>query len=299
MGLPPLARREQLEAIGRGAAAGSTSARAERTARSRQTPASSRVYLRSRGENARARRAERHQRGLPPLARREPDERRSLLHGSGSTSARAERTLDGGRIVYGREVYLRSRGENHPESRAAQKYLGLPPLARRERDLTRPTVGGSGSTSARAERTSCRAHPSPTTTVYLRSRGENDARLHARHHAEGLPPLARREPRRRSARWRSRWSTSARAERTHARKPSVERRQVYLRSRGENAVCESPDVTGRGLPLLARRERSASSTSPYVARSTSARAERTRTTRRSSAATTVYLRSRGENFASS
>ncbi len=213
-GLPPLARRERAGAAHSRSRARSTSARAERTA-SRAHPArSGPVYLRSRGENENINHRKSVQRGLPPLARREPHHRSMLRDRAGSTSARAERTLSEPLHLVVWEVYLRSRGENHHRERLRQSRVGLPPLARRERLCVAPARTPRRSTSARAERTPASCHPTEDGTVYLRSRGENAVTASRSSPPSGLPPLARRELQQRDRRCERPGSTSARAERT-------------------------------------------------------------------------------------
>ncbi len=213
-GLPPLARREPDRLQHIVAARGSTSARAERTSRCGTRRAPIPVYLRSRGENSRGTPMYSMRTGLPPLARRERRLDRDRRAGSRSTSARAERTSSPCTAPRPGWVYLRSRGENGTSTTVCHAILGLPPLARRERTLSRRCSMHARSTSARAERTVWSISMIRACTVYLRSRGENASSPRSASITVGLPPLARREQPPRPYLASGARSTSARAERT-------------------------------------------------------------------------------------
>ncbi len=193
-------------------------------------------------------------RGLPPLARREPCRAARERCPGRSTSARAERTLARQGMQKRERVYLRSRGENYNLLRLRAHAVGLPPLARREHAYIIAIAKRARSTSARAERTSWRGGSWFHLQVYLRSRGENMNMLPMPRSTVGLPPLARREPPRVRRGSAVPGSTSARAERTGHLRETLTPEPVYLRSRGENGAETRVLAGDIGLPPLARRE---------------------------------------------
>ncbi len=191
-------------------------------------------------------------------------------------------------------VHLRSRGEDRPTHLEDTRCCGSPPLARRGR---RPATGRRrrrGFTSARAERTLTDQRCAVHEAVHLRSRGEDDVRVHGDGLGTGSPPLARRGPPQHEPQEDRRRFTSARAERTRPDLPDGPS-AVHLRSRGEDRGPAGQACEDGGSPPLARRGHVRGAPPLELQRFTSARAERTSCVARKSAPATVHLRSRGED----
>ena len=173
------------------------------------------------------------------------------------------------------KAHLRSRGEDPAHTRRPAPWIGSPPLARRGR-----RTGGL---------------PGRHEPAHLRSRGE-DAIAGRKSSADcGSPPLARRGRAISGPYVTVGRLTSARAERTPGAPPWTRRATAHLRSRGEDhSNYVNPD-TNKGSPPLARRGLLVIRGRVRARRLTSARAERTTGTPKTSPWSAAHLRSRGED----
>ena len=153
--LPPRARRIPHFGGRHEIFAGTTSACAENTPRTRQQPRHDRNYLRVRGEYTFEKMNRADQLELPPRARRILTYSFNYFGSAGTTSACAENTR---RFIAAPRVqgnYLRVRGEYPGSFRQSWYQRELPPRARRILYGTGKTVPTCGTTSACAENTGC------------------------------------------------------------------------------------------------------------------------------------------------
>ena len=192
--LPPRARRIHSGfSVGR-PGRGTTSACAENTADARVSSATTRNYLRVRGEYDSFSSSAAFAWELPPRARRIPMGLCHLVFVTGTTSACAENTAP--QVAYHLlfRNYLRVRGEYEVQLREAREIMELPPRARR---ILKPFTGEftlSGTTSACAENTVSHSAKVHVVWNYLRVRGEYAHRGYRRIPHRELPPRARRIP---------------------------------------------------------------------------------------------------------
>ncbi len=297
-----------------------TSARAERTRSAGGSKASRSGYLRSRGEGYAGGGWCRTRYGVPPLARRGPEVYGLTEPQYRGTSVRTERTAASRPVGPAASAgYLRSRGEDEFSEAWEAADPGVPPLARRGPEvygLTEPQYRGTSvrtertaastsarggvrrhlrrGTSARAERTPKALPPTSPSPGYLRSRGEDRGITPYVILQSGVPPLARRGPRRDHVPGPVRRGTSARAERTPTPATPPSPSPGYLRSRGEDGLAMLTLTMRHGVPPLARRGRDHGRPQSRPRRGTSARAERTAARMPSRVTIAGHLRSRRE-----
>ena len=316
IGSPPPARRERVLRAPTRQADRITSACAERTCgRTLQHPVRA-DHLRLRGENLRPSSPFALTSGSPPPARRERADARRPGPGMRITSACAERTKatkDGLMKQYGSPPPARrepgptcppgSNGADHPRLRGENQVAGVagpsaggsPPPARREPRRPRRGRRRLRITSACAERTWRARVAAVNDTDHLRLRGENTEYGFAMTGRPGSPPPARRERRRRLRRTETVRITSACAERTRPHTAASRYPSDHLRLRGENASSASASGQDSGSPPPARRELALVAVVLDTHRITSACAERTDRSWRTSSANSDHLRLRGEN----
>ena len=292
-GLSPLARRNPALSTPASRSLGSISARAEEPGLGGDGYIPEGVYLRSRGGTIYTKLNAARQEGLSPLARRNRRAHARRHHRQGSISARAEEPeanpQAGGRL----RVYLRSRGGTKPSCSLVASSMGLSPLARRNRRVSRICVLCVGSISARAE------EPVPLLPrvglrwVYLRSRGGTITQSAKRWDGTGLSPLARRNRCVSLLVADRKGSISARAEEPIAASVTITRSAVYLRSRGGTSLARRRWCSHAGLSPLARRNHFVYCSFFSSLGSISARAEEPTLRRHPVHWRRVYLRSRG------
>ena len=199
-----------------------------------------RNYLRVRGEYPGAFRQPRHQRELPPRARRILI---ACLQGclqGGTTSACAENTLGLELGDFFIRNYLRVRGEYGSLAFRHDAVGELPPRARRIRYDRAPSNMHRGTTSACAENTKPVKTSNPNPRNYLRVRGEYAPARPLGIFSSELPPRARRIRFAPPLTPVPHGTTSACAENTTAKNSTFRTRRNYLRVRGEYAsrtVC--------------------------------------------------------------
>ena len=170
--LPPRARRMRCGGGVGSATVGTTSACAENTAAEGTKKRKKRNYLRVRGEYHHPHANNRHEKELPPRARR--------IHINfdlgeapvGTTSACAENTHAYMGMDAAQRNYLRVRGEYYRAVAPSPNHQELPPRARRIRRTFKPERKPFGTTSACAENTGNRFQVSIVAWNYLCVRGE-------------------------------------------------------------------------------------------------------------------------------
>ena len=190
--LPPRARRIRCARPHDGHGRGTTSACAENTGRCIRGTASSRNYLRVRGEYTSRKPTNLPSEELPPRARRIPFRLLKGLRRPGTTSACAENTHRESHPHTPHRNYLRVRGEYISTSSLIGKCRELPPRARRIHRQMQVSDIASGTTSACAENTATSAVWDYPARNYLRVRGEYALRPSTPKVNLELPPRARR-----------------------------------------------------------------------------------------------------------
>ena len=170
---------------------------------------------------------------LPPRARRIPDTYEKAKNRAGTTSACAENTKPILFAILFHRNYLRVRGEYSVVVVRLPLVVELPPRARRIPIHLLRARPRQGTTSACAENTRAKPHPTQRKGNYLRVRGEYRVTLDSIADAEELPPRARRIQSRVSKSAVSPGTTSACAENTCCSRCYLPRRWNYLRVRGE------------------------------------------------------------------
>ncbi|SHL43515.1 hypothetical protein SAMN05720762_10691 [Fibrobacter sp. UWH4] len=154
----------------------------------------------------------------PPLARRKPNQTRTVSKVGRNTSACAEKTPGKFCPPKWRRKHLRLRGENSVLPWPGFVRQETPPLARRKRIKRLHESKTQGNTSACAEKT----RPSTTSWLllgkHLRLRGENGELVQRVIGVLETPPLARRKPNIDMTHVHSEGNTSACAEKTSVRR---------------------------------------------------------------------------------
>ena len=234
-----------------------------------------RNYLRVRGEYPGAFRQPRHQRELPPRARRILI---ACLQGclqGGTTSACAENTLGLELGDFFIRNYLRVRGEYGSLAFRHDAVGELPPRARRIPSRSKQVTRTHGTTSACAENTRRRGRWGFSHRNYLRVRGEYPPVRSWQPPLRELPPRARRIRRDCLYGHAQHGTTSACAENTRSDRGGALFVGNYLRVRGEYALLPELFLLKSELPPRARRIRFAPPLTPVPHGTTSACAENT------------------------
>ncbi len=251
-GLPPRERGRPLGGFVHGHDEGTTPARAGKTRGHGRSGLSGGDYPRASGEDAKSRRATTSRTGLPPRERGRPCGRFPPRRRSGTTPARAGKTIRRARGWSARRDYPRASGEDNPRRRRWGPAWGLPPRERGRLRLGQGPVAEPGTTPARAGKTPSKSRCCLKRRDYPRASGEDVLSAGKSVGCLGLPPRERGRRHPDPGPGRQDGTTPARAGKTDDVADRHRRGGDYPRASGEDL---STGVVGLGTGGLPPRER--------------------------------------------
>ncbi len=191
------------------------------------------VYPRPRGEAIARRSAAVCRRGLSPPTRGSRGKATGTRCTAWSIPAHAGKPLMNAAMSPAASVYPRPRGEARGIRSQMSRRIGLSPPTRGSREQESRALPGRGSIPAHAGKPHSSSSSSGAPWVYPRPRGEAQRASAYASRSSGLSPPTRGSLAFSSAVGCRRRSIPAHAGKPSARRPSVLRRQVYPRPRGE------------------------------------------------------------------
>ncbi len=251
-------------------------------------------FLRSRGDAPTTATLSSHVSTVPPLTRRCAVGGSELVERGVGSSAHAEMRPPWACRPAPPSRFLRSRGDAPVALDRGHARDRVPPLTRRCADFDSAGLQWAGGSSAHAEMRPCRQTTSPSSSRFLRSRGDAPSPGRDLTQSSRVPPLTRRCAAR--ARPRAGWSagSSAHAEMRRRGGPRSSPRPWFLRSRGDAPTEDVAPASVREVPPLTRRCARLRAPRGDVLRGSSAHAEMRRASSSAGRSGAWFLRSRGD-----